>query len=79
MDFVPGHCPVPGLPGLFPECPWTLSRLSNESIVKVQGVQGKSPGIPGVQVFPGLSTDGSGKFRNRPYKELYRTKTHFLC
>ena len=43
LDFVPGHCPVRlislgyvhGLTGLFPECHWTLSRLSTESMVKV--------------------------------------------
>ena len=48
LDFVHGYCPVrldsldfvPGLTGLFPEYPRTLSRLSTDSKIEVRWVHG---------------------------------------
>ena len=37
------------LPGLCPECPCTLSRLSTDSMYNVQGVHGHCPGSPWIQ------------------------------
>ena len=54
VHWIHGHCLVwlvyldfvHGLIGLCPEYPWTLSRLSTESMVNVHWVHGQCPGSP---------------------------------